>query len=127
MMTWIFNFAFSAAIGPISCASSLLRPFPAPCMCPPLTVPHIPLPPGAYPVEILNTSIRAKGCVPLLSLRRVARRADADPPPPASRSTALTSSSAWISNFMIAQVTPKAFAAIGWRYYMASFVWPWSA
>ena len=26
--------------------------------------------------------------------------------------------SAWIANFLIAQVTPKAFAAVGWRYYM---------
>ncbi len=30
----------------------------------------------------------------------------------------MTSMSAWISNFMIAQVTPKAFDAIGWRYYL---------
>jgi hypothetical protein len=44
----------------------------------------------AYPVEIMSTAIRAKG-------------------------TAITSSAAWISNFMIAQVTPIAFREIGWR------------
>lgn len=66
VMTWLFNFAFSSAIGPLS---------------------------WAYPVEIMNTSIRAKG-------------------------TAITSMGAWISNFLIAQVSPKAFAAVGWRYYL---------
>ena len=66
MMTWIFNFFFSAGIGPLS---------------------------WAYPVEIMNTSIRAKG-------------------------TAVSSMACWVSNFMIGQVTPKAFAAIGWKYYV---------
>jgi len=65
-MTWVYNFAFSSCIGPLS---------------------------WAYPVEVLPTHLRAAG-------------------------TSLTSMSAWISNFMIAQVTPKAFAAIGWRYYL---------
>jgi hypothetical protein len=40
------------------------------------------------PVEIMNTAIRAKA-------------------------TALTSMSAWIANFMIGQVSPKAFTDIG--------------
>ncbi|KAG8935639.1 hypothetical protein FRC03_008987 [Tulasnella sp. 419] len=66
MMTWIFNFVFSSAIGPLS---------------------------WAYPVEIFNNATRAKA-------------------------TAITSMFAWISNFMIAQVTPKAFESIGWRYYL---------
>ncbi|KAI0027416.1 general substrate transporter [Vararia minispora EC-137] len=65
-MTWIFNFFFSSAIGPLS---------------------------WAYPVEIFNASMRAKA-------------------------TAITSSAAWISNFMIAQVSPPAFANIGWRFYL---------
>lgn len=60
------NFAFSSAIGPLS---------------------------WAYPVEIMNTGIRARG-------------------------TAITSMAAWISNFMIAQVTPIAFRQIGWKYYL---------
>ncbi|KAF9558448.1 general substrate transporter [Agrocybe pediades] len=58
--TWVFNFFFSACIGPLS---------------------------WAYPAEIFSTRTRAK-------------------------STAITSSSSWISNFFIAQVTPKAFQAI---------------
>ncbi|KAG8982637.1 hypothetical protein FRB94_003367 [Tulasnella sp. JGI-2019a] len=66
MMTWIFNFAFSSAIGPIS---------------------------WAYPVEILNTGIRAKG-------------------------TALTSMGAWLFNFFIGQVSPIALQNIGWKYYI---------
>ncbi|KZV61327.1 general substrate transporter [Peniophora sp. CONT] len=65
-MTWIFNFFFSAAIGPLT---------------------------WAYPVEIFTSSTRAKA-------------------------TAITSSAAWISNFMIAQVSPPAFANIGWKYYL---------
>ncbi|KAJ1043077.1 hypothetical protein NDA14_006275 [Ustilago hordei] len=65
-MIWIFNFFFSAGIGPLS---------------------------WAVPVEIMNTSIRAKG-------------------------TALTSISCWVANFMIGQVTPKALASIGWKYYL---------
>ncbi|KXN91888.1 Quinate permease [Leucoagaricus sp. SymC.cos] len=64
--TWVFNFFFSACIGPLS---------------------------WAYPAEIFSTRTRAK-------------------------STAITSSSSWISNFFIAQVTPKAFAGIGWKYYL---------
>jgi hypothetical protein len=32
-----------------------------------------------------------------------------------AKGTAITSSAAWISNFMIAQVTPIAFREIGWR------------
>ncbi|KAJ9113999.1 hypothetical protein QFC22_005817 [Naganishia vaughanmartiniae] len=66
MMTWIYNFAFSYGIGPLS---------------------------WAYPVEIMNTATRAKG-------------------------TALTSMSCWIANFFIAQITPRAIKAIGWRYYI---------
>ncbi|KAF8970850.1 general substrate transporter [Flammula alnicola] len=78
--TWIFNFFFSACIGPLS---------------------------WAYPAEIFSTRTRAK-------------------------STAITSSSSWISNFFIAQVTPRAFQAIGWKFYLvfaicghtnALFVW----
>ncbi|KIM83643.1 hypothetical protein PILCRDRAFT_819288 [Piloderma croceum F 1598] len=61
--TWVFNFFFSACIGPLS---------------------------WAYPSETFSTRTRAKG-------------------------TAITSSSSWISNFFIAQVTPKAFGAIGWK------------
>ncbi|PBK66534.1 general substrate transporter [Armillaria solidipes] len=47
----------------------------------------------AYPVEIYSTRTRAKA-------------------------TALTSSSSWLSNFFIAEVTPKAFSVIGWKYYL---------
>uniref|UniRef100_A0A0W0FPK7 Major facilitator superfamily (MFS) profile domain-containing protein n=1 Tax=Moniliophthora roreri TaxID=221103 RepID=A0A0W0FPK7_MONRR len=61
--TWVFNFFFSACIGPLS---------------------------WAYPAEIYSTRTRAKA-------------------------TAITSSSSWISNFFIAQVTPYAFRAVGWR------------
>ncbi|KAF5346828.1 hypothetical protein D9756_010563 [Leucocoprinus leucothites] len=64
--TWVFNFFFSACIGPLS---------------------------WAYPAEIFSTRTRAK-------------------------STAITSSSSWISNFFIAQVTPRAFLGIGWKYYL---------
>jgi hypothetical protein len=35
-----------------------------------------------------------------------------------AQATAMTSAAAWISNFMIAQVTPVAFASIGWRFYL---------
>ncbi|KIY73957.1 general substrate transporter [Cylindrobasidium torrendii FP15055 ss-10] len=61
----------------------------------------------AYPVEIYSTRTRAKA-------------------------TALTSSSSWLSNFFIAQVTPIAFSNIGWKYYLvfaicghtnALFIW----
>ena len=45
----------------------------------------------AYPVEIFNAATRAKA-------------------------TAVTSSAAWISNFMIAQVSPPAFSNVGWLY-----------
>ncbi|KNZ80282.1 High-affinity glucose transporter, partial [Termitomyces sp. J132] len=78
--TWVFNFFFSACIGPLS---------------------------WAYPAEIFSTRTRAK-------------------------STAITSSSSWISNFFIAQVTPIAFKHIGWKYYLvfaicghsnALFIW----
>ncbi|KAL0579512.1 hypothetical protein V5O48_002505 [Marasmius crinis-equi] len=78
--TWVFNFFFSACIGPLS---------------------------WAYPAEIYSTRTRAKA-------------------------TAITSASSWISNFFIAQVTPFAFAAVGWRYYLvfailshtnAAFIW----
>ncbi|CDZ98511.1 general substrate transporter [Phaffia rhodozyma] len=80
MMTWIFNFAFSSCLGPLS---------------------------WAVPVEIFNTKLRAKA-------------------------TAITSMGAWIANFAIAQATPYAFSAIGWKYYLvfgicgftnALFVW----
>ncbi|KIP07315.1 hypothetical protein PHLGIDRAFT_127752 [Phlebiopsis gigantea 11061_1 CR5-6] len=47
----------------------------------------------AIPVEMFNNATRAKA-------------------------TAITSSAAWISNFMIAQVSPPAFANIGWKYYL---------
>lgn len=65
-VTFLYNFVFSAGIGPLS---------------------------WAVPVEIFNTDLRAKG----------------------SASAAL---SCWISNFMIAQVTPRALQDIGWRYYL---------
>ncbi|KIJ37508.1 hypothetical protein M422DRAFT_69241 [Sphaerobolus stellatus SS14] len=61
----------------------------------------------AYPAEIFSTRTRAK-------------------------STAITSSSSWLSNFFIAQVTPHAFAKIGWKFYLvfaicsqtnALFIW----
>ena len=42
------------------------------------------------PAEITNTAIRAK-------------------------TTAIASMAAWIANFMIGQVSPVAFEAIGWR------------
>jgi hypothetical protein len=35
-----------------------------------------------------------------------------------ARGTAITSMSAWIANFMIAQVTPIAFNRIHWKYYL---------
>nr|XP_018267441.1 glucose transporter [Kwoniella dejecticola CBS 10117]OBR89599.1 glucose transporter [Kwoniella dejecticola CBS 10117] len=63
---FIYNFAFSACIGPLS---------------------------WVYPVEIFNTAVRAKA-------------------------TALTCMAAWISNFMIGQVSPKAWTNIGWKYYL---------
>ncbi|WVR04202.1 hypothetical protein IAU60_001202 [Kwoniella sp. DSM 27419] len=63
---FVYNFIFSACIGPLS---------------------------WVYPVEIMNTSIRAKA-------------------------TALTTMAAWIANFMIGQVSPKAFDSIHWRYYL---------
>ncbi|PSR76768.1 hypothetical protein PHLCEN_2v8220 [Hermanssonia centrifuga] len=47
----------------------------------------------AIPVEMFNSATRAKA-------------------------TAITSSAAWISNFMIAQVSPPAFASIGWKFYL---------
>ncbi|KAI0074444.1 general substrate transporter [Panus rudis PR-1116 ss-1] len=47
----------------------------------------------AIPVEMFNSATRAKA-------------------------TAITSSAAWISNFMIAQVSPLAFDNIGWKYYL---------
>jgi len=49
-----------------------------------------------------------------------------------AKGTAVTSSASWISNFFIAQVTPPAFTAIGWKYYLvfaicghtnALFIW----
>ncbi|KAK8850309.1 hypothetical protein IAR55_004226 [Kwoniella newhampshirensis] len=63
---FVYNFVFSACIGPLS---------------------------WIYPVEIMNTAIRAKA-------------------------TALTSMAAWIANFMIGQVSKTAFDNIGWRYYL---------
>ncbi|CAO1636529.1 unnamed protein product [Parajaminaea phylloscopi] len=47
----------------------------------------------AIPAEIFDTALRAKG-------------------------TAITSMAAWISNFMIGQVTPRALENIGWRFYI---------
>ncbi|KAI1794399.1 general substrate transporter [Ganoderma leucocontextum] len=47
----------------------------------------------AIPVEMFNSATRAKA-------------------------TAITSSAAWISNFMIAQITPIAFDKVGWKYYL---------
>ncbi|TBU22400.1 general substrate transporter [Dichomitus squalens] len=47
----------------------------------------------AIPVEMFNSATRAKA-------------------------TAMTSSAAWISNFMIAQVSPPAFGSVGWKYYI---------
>ncbi|EPQ53327.1 general substrate transporter [Gloeophyllum trabeum ATCC 11539] len=47
----------------------------------------------AIPVEMFNSATRAKA-------------------------TSITSSAAWISNFMIAQVSPIAFDNVGWRYYL---------
>ncbi|WVF70918.1 hypothetical protein IAT40_005713 [Kwoniella sp. CBS 6097] len=46
-----------------------------------------------YPVEMFNTAVRAKA-------------------------TALTTMAAWIANFMIGQVSPKAFDDIHWKYYL---------
>ncbi|WWC66114.1 uncharacterized protein I206_100014 [Kwoniella pini CBS 10737] len=63
---FIYNFAFSACIGPLS---------------------------WVYPVEIFNTAVRGKA-------------------------TAMTCMAAWISNFMIGQVSPKAWNNIGWKYYL---------
>ncbi|KAH9855390.1 general substrate transporter [Lenzites betulinus] len=47
----------------------------------------------AIPVETFNSATRAKA-------------------------TAITSSAAWISNFMIAQITPIAFDHVGWKFYL---------
>ncbi|KAI0760348.1 general substrate transporter [Fomes fomentarius] len=47
----------------------------------------------AIPVEMFNSATRAKA-------------------------TAITSSAAWISNFMIAQVSPIAFDNVGWKFYI---------
>jgi hypothetical protein len=47
----------------------------------------------AIPVEMFNSATRAKA-------------------------TAITSSASWISNFMIAQVTPIAFKHSGWKFYI---------
>lgn len=47
----------------------------------------------AIPVEMFNSATRA-------------------------RATSLTSSAAWISNFMIAQITPIAFRTVGWKFYL---------
>ncbi|ODN86318.1 glucose transporter [Cryptococcus wingfieldii CBS 7118] len=66
IVIYIYNFFFSSCIGPLS---------------------------WIYPVEIMNTAIRAKA-------------------------TAMVNMAAWISNFMIGQVSPKAFADIGWKYYL---------
>ncbi|CAO1639584.1 unnamed protein product [Sympodiomycopsis kandeliae] len=66
VMGWFYQWFFSAGIGPLS---------------------------WAYPVEIFNTAIRAKG-------------------------TALASCACWISNFMIGQITPRALESIGWKYYL---------
>ncbi|WWC86547.1 uncharacterized protein L201_001424 [Kwoniella dendrophila CBS 6074] len=63
---FVYNFAFSACIGPLS---------------------------WVYPVEIFNTAVRGKA-------------------------TALTCMAAWISNFMIGQVSPKAWENLGWKYYL---------
>ncbi|OCF45339.1 glucose transporter [Kwoniella heveanensis CBS 569] len=46
-----------------------------------------------YPVEMFNTAVRAKA-------------------------TSLTTMAAWIANFMIGQVSPKAFDDIHWKYYL---------
>ncbi|KAH9922482.1 general substrate transporter [Fomitopsis serialis] len=35
-----------------------------------------------------------------------------------AKATAITSSAAWISNFMIAQVSPPAFTTVGWKFYL---------
>lgn len=63
---YIYNFFFSSCIGPLS---------------------------WVYPVEIMNTAIRAKA-------------------------TAITTMAAWLANFMIGQVSPIAFKNIGWHYYL---------
>nr|XP_018263395.1 glucose transporter [Kwoniella dejecticola CBS 10117]OBR85553.1 glucose transporter [Kwoniella dejecticola CBS 10117] len=63
---FVYNFVFSACIGPLS---------------------------WIYPVEIMNTAIRAKA-------------------------TAMTSMAAWIANFMIGQVSKTAFDNLQWRYYL---------
>ncbi|OCF40858.1 glucose transporter [Kwoniella heveanensis CBS 569] len=65
-MTFIYNNIFSSCIGPLS---------------------------WVYPVEIMNTGIRAKAA-------------------------SLTTMASWLANFMIGQVSPIAFAKIGWRYYL---------
>ncbi|ORX38169.1 general substrate transporter [Kockovaella imperatae] len=66
VMIFIYNFVFSFCIGPLS---------------------------WVYPVEIMNTAVRAKA-------------------------TGITTSASWLANFMIGQVTPKAFDSIGWKYYL---------
>lgn len=50
------------------------------------------------PVEIMNNSIRAKA-------------------------TGLTTSASWLANFMIGQVTPKAFAKIGKMHHLTARVY----
>ncbi|WVF69435.1 hypothetical protein IAT40_004212 [Kwoniella sp. CBS 6097] len=65
-MTFIYNNIFSSCIGPLS---------------------------WVYPVEIMNTGIRAKAA-------------------------SLTTMASWLANFMIGQVSPIAFSKIGWRYYL---------
>lgn len=39
-----------------------------------------------------------------------------------AKATALTSMAAWLSNFMIGQVSPTAFENVGWRYYLVFVV-----
>jgi len=35
-----------------------------------------------------------------------------------AKAVGLTTSASWLANFMIGQVSPKAFANIGWKYYL---------
>lgn len=76
-MIYLYNITFSACIGPLSWVMSVFAPN---CRLPAsLTI---------RPVEMLNTSIRAKG-------------------------VALTTMATWIANFMIGQISPHAFSSIG--------------
>lgn len=70
VMIFAYNLIFSSCIGPLS---------------------------WVYPVEIMQTNIRAKA-------------------------VGITTAASWLANFTIGQVTPKAFSSIGWKYYLVFVV-----